>query len=82
MLHWDRTEAGPWRYRTLRPQTDQIGADLAGLLVVDPVDRLVAGIGDLFSVLGNLDLRHEITVLVLDCCELVHAAEGRGSPWK
>ena len=58
-------------------KTDQIGADLAGLLVVDPVDRLVAGIGDLFSVLGNLDLRHEITVLVLDCCELVHAAEGR-----
>ena len=44
-------------------QADEIGADLAGLAVVDPVDGLVARVRDLLGVLGKLDLRDKFAGL-------------------
>ena len=44
-------------------QADEIGADLAGLAVVDPVDGLVARVRDLLGVLGKLDLRDKFSCL-------------------
>ena len=46
-------------------KTDNICLDLVFGLIVDTVDLLVAGIGDLFGVLGQLDLGDEIAVVVL-----------------
>ena len=58
-------------------QGDEIRLQLSGFLFIDPVDDLVSGIGDLFTVLGELDLGNEGSVLVHDGGQLVHAAEGR-----
>ncbi len=60
-------------------KTDNICLDLVFGLIVDTVDLLVAGIGDLFGVLGQLDLGDEIAVVVLDSSQLVDARPGR---WK
>lgn len=58
-------------------KADQIRLDLAGLLLIDAVDLLVAGVRDLLRVLGELDLGLEGAIVSPDCGELVDAAERR-----
>ena len=58
-------------------KADQISLQFSGVLFINPVNGLVAGIGDLFCILGNLDLRAKFSLLVLDCSQLVYAAERR-----
>ena len=48
------------------------------VLGINTVNRLVAWVCDLLGVLGNLDLRAELTSLgILNGSQLVNAAEGR-----
>ena len=58
-------------------KADEIRLDLMTVLFVDTVNLLVAGIGDLLGILGQLDLGLEGAVLVLYSCKLVDAAEAR-----
>ena len=58
-------------------KADEIRLDLMTVLFVNAVNLLVAGIGDLLGILGQLDLGLEGAVLVLYGCKLVDAAEAR-----
>ena len=58
-------------------QTDQIRADLAGLLIVNPVDSFVARIGDLLRIFRQFYLGHKLTGFILDGSQFVDAAERR-----
>ena len=58
-------------------QADQVCNDLSIFLVIDTANSLVARVGDLLSILGQLDLRNECSgCLILNRSQLVHAAEG------
>ncbi len=62
----------------LADETDQICDDLAGFLVVDTVDGLVARVCDLLRVLGELDLRDEfLPPSFVHGSQLINTAEGR-----
>ena len=54
----------------------QVGDGLSVFVVVEPVDFLIARVGDLFDVFGDLDFRDEFAVL-FDGHQLVDAAEYR-----
>ena len=58
-------------------ETDDICLDLVFRLVIDTIDLLVAGIGDLFGIFGKLDLGDEVAIVILDGSQLVDAAERR-----
>ena len=66
------------RYR-LFPQADLVCRSLARLLVVETVNFLKAGIGNLGRVLADLDLRDNPALLIFHRSQLVHAAEHRGT---
>ena len=62
-----------------------ISHSLAGCLVVESYDLLIAGSRDLAGILGDLHLGDNITVLILDCSDLINASEygfclGRDKP--
>ena len=46
-------------------QTDQVCDDLAGFLIINTADGLVAWVGDFLGVLGELDLRDEFAGLFI-----------------
>ncbi len=50
---------------------------LAGLVVEQAVDLLEVRRGDLLDILGDLDLRNDLAVFVLNGSKLVNAAEYR-----
>ena len=58
-------------------QADQVSDQLAGGFLINTVDLLVAGVGDLLGILGNLDLGQVAAVILLNRGQFVNAAEGR-----
>ena len=57
-------------------EADQIGFNFAGFFLINTVDGLVAGIGHLLRILGQLDLGNEVAVFAHDGSQFVYAAEG------
>ena len=47
-------------------QADQVSDQLAGGFLINTVDLLVAGVGDLLGILGNLDLGQVAAVILLN----------------
>ena len=58
-------------------QADQVCLDFVGCFLINPVNLLVSGIGNLLGVFRQFNLRKEFPVLPLDRCQLINAAKGR-----
>lgn len=59
-------------------EADQVSDDLAGILIINALNGLVARVGDLLGILRKLDLGNEFAGLfVLDGSQLVDTAKGR-----
>ena len=64
--------------KCLSGQTDQVSDNLMTFAAVDPVDRLVSGVGDLFTVFGEFNLGYELLCLTVhDSGQFIYAAKGR-----
>lgn len=58
-------------------KADEVGLDFSGGFIINPVNRLVARIGNFFCVFGNLNLWYKFAVLILDGGKLVDTSKRR-----
>ena len=71
---------GLFKVDGLIPQADLVRQRLSAVLVIVAVDTLKARVCDLGGVLTDLDLRNDLTGIVLHSRQLVDAAEHRLAP--